>query len=211
LLSVEATGNPFHQPSQQRKGAGKMRQAFLIRLLAVYLVILFAAMSAMALPGGHRDQHRGPFKEIWLKLWKPNGRILDMRVQTHPIGRAGNAAENSTPLYLSHYPFQFDISGLGDIADEDIRGIVYGFKIGSVGRPESPLMVRWWVVKRGQLDFRDPAPTRYPLTLKLRIWDSEGVEFNPDRQLARIFPTVVNARVSNRSDIGAQTRLPVLF
>ena len=168
-------------------------------------------MSALALPGSSRDKNRDPFKEIWLKLWKPKGRILNMRVQIHNIESQGSVAAEDTPLQLSNYPFQFDISDLGDIAETDVRAVVYGFKIGSVGQPENPLMIRWWVVKQGEADSNDPTPSRYPLTLKLRVWDSEGVEFNPDRHLARIFPTAVKARASNERNIGPGTRLPVLF
>ena len=121
-----------------------MRQKLLIKLVAVYLVILFASMSALALPGSNRDKNRDPFKEIWLKLWKPKGRILNMRVQIHNIESQGSVAAEDTPLQLSNYPFQFDISDLGDIAETDVRAVVYGFKIGSVGQPENPLMIRWW-------------------------------------------------------------------
>jgi len=110
---------------------------------------------------------------------------VDLQFQINRIGSSHRFETASLPLPA--YPFQFDLSEIGDVSAEDIRGIVYGFRVTPDGRTDCPLMVRWWIVSQKQTDPKDPLRPRYPLTLKLRIWDPGGVEFNPKQQRASLF------------------------
>lgn len=64
------------------------------------------------------------------------------------------------------YPFEFDISGLGNVQESDVMVVASGSKLSSIGEPEMPLMIRW--------DVNDS-----PLTVKFRVWDSYGEQYSP--------------------------------
>ena len=103
-----------------------------------------------------------------------------MHFHINQLNASGRLSYQSSQL--SAYPFQFDISALGEVSVKDVKGLIYGSRISSAGRPEGELMVRWWVARQGEVDIHDPVPAMYPLTLKLRIRDADGIEFNPARQ-----------------------------
>ena len=64
------------------------------------------------------------------------------------------------------YPFVFDISDLGEgIQPEDVKVVVSGMKTSSGDDPEMPLMFR-----------PEVTDTPYSLTLKIYVWDADGVE-----------------------------------
>jgi hypothetical protein len=63
------------------------------------------------------------------------------------------------------YPFEFDISALGDVPPSSVTVVASGFKATQIPDPESPLMIDWKVTGT-------PA-----LTLTLRVWDADGVEY----------------------------------
>jgi hypothetical protein len=68
---------------------------------------------------------------------------------------------------IPSYPFEFDISALGDVPPSSVTVVASGFKATSSGRPESPLMIDWEVTE---------TPT---LTLRLHVWDADGIEYFP--------------------------------
>lgn len=151
-------------------------------ILCFGALIFLSAMAAAHISG---IRNNGSFEEIWLKLWKRDGGVVDLRFQINRIGFSHRFEAATLPLPT--YPFQFDLSDMGDVCADDIQGIVYGYKITPEGRTASPLMVRWWIVRQNQPDPKDPMRPLYPLTLKLRVWDSGGVEFNPEQQQAMLF------------------------
>jgi hypothetical protein len=63
------------------------------------------------------------------------------------------------------YPFEFDISDLG-VGASDVMVVASGSKLTSIGEPETPLMIKWDV-------------NESPLTVKFRVWDSDGVQYWP--------------------------------
>ncbi|MEW6673108.1 MAG: hypothetical protein AB1427_15495 [Thermodesulfobacteriota bacterium] len=162
-----------------------MKKQFHLKQIGILCCIALITMSAIAATALSVSGDSGAFEEIWLKLWKKDGRVVDLRFQINRIGASDRIAPGGLPLET--YPFQFDLSEIGGASADDITGIVYGYRITPDGRTDSPLMVRWWIVIKDQIDLRDPAPPRYPLTLKLRVWDSAGVEFNPNEQQATLF------------------------
>ena len=157
-----------------------------INLKMIALLFCIAGVSISALTVNHIAQNKpnDPIKTIWLKLWEVDGRVINMKFQVSDIGTSHN--DGAASASLSTYPFQFDISDLGDISADDVRGIVNGYEITSSGRPSNPLLIRWWIVKKGQLDPNDMIPPKYPLTLKLKIRDCNGNEFNPKKQQATL-------------------------
>ena len=64
----------------------------------------------------------------------------------------------------ANYSFEFDISQLGDVQASDVMIVASGSKLSQIGVPEKPLMIKW--------DVNDS-----PLTVRFRLWDSDGVEF----------------------------------
>lgn len=64
------------------------------------------------------------------------------------------------------YPFEFDISELGDSHASDVMVVASGSKLTGTGEPETPLMVKWEV-------------SDSPLTVAFRVWDTEGNEYSP--------------------------------
>lgn len=64
------------------------------------------------------------------------------------------------------YPFEFDISALGDVDPAGVNVLVNSFKCSLIGSPEEPVMVRWAVVNN-------------PLRIQLWVWDSSGAEYDP--------------------------------
>jgi len=64
------------------------------------------------------------------------------------------------------YPFEFDISELGNVEASDVMVVASGSKLTGAGEPETPLMIKW--------DVNDS-----PLTVEFRVWDSYGVEYSP--------------------------------
>ena len=66
----------------------------------------------------------------------------------------------------AEYPFEFDISELGDTPSSDVMIVAYGSKLLSTGDPETPLMFKWEI-------------TDSPLTVAFRVWDSDGEQYSP--------------------------------
>jgi len=162
-----------------------MKKQIHLKQIAIRCLIVFVFISAMAAANISGSRDKGSFEEIWLKLWKTDGRVVDLRFQIKRIGSSHRFEAATLPL--SAYPFPFDLSDIGDVSADDIRGIVYGYRITPDGRTDSPLTVRWWIATQDQPDPKDPMRPPYPLTLKLRVWDSDGVEFNPEQQQAALF------------------------
>jgi len=162
-----------------------MKKQTHLKRIAIAFCIILGFLSVMTMAEFKGIGNNDPFQEIWLKLWKKGGGIVDLRFQICRIGGENRFATATRPLEI--YPFQFDLSDLGNVSADDIKGIVYGYKIKPDGQTESPLMIRWWIAAKNRLDPKDPIPPRYPLTLKLRVWDAAGVEFNPREQQASLF------------------------
>jgi hypothetical protein len=162
-----------------------MKKQFNLKKIIILCFIALVFISAMTVANISGGRNNGSFEEIWLKLWKRDGKVVDLRFQINRIGSSHRFEVATLPL--STYPFQFDLSDMGDVSADDIRGIVYGFRVTQDGRTDCPLMVRWWIVSQNQTDPKEPMRPLYPLTLKLRVWDSSGVEFNPEQQQAKLF------------------------
>ena len=64
------------------------------------------------------------------------------------------------------YPFEFDISRLGDVQASEVMIVASGSKLTGTGEPETPLMIKW--------DVSDS-----PLTVAFRVWDSYGEQYSP--------------------------------
>ncbi|MBW1836047.1 MAG: hypothetical protein JRF71_09455 [Deltaproteobacteria bacterium] len=161
-----------------------MKMHINLKMIALLFCIAGVSISALTLNHIAQNKPNDPIKTIWLKLWEVDGRVINMKFQVSDIGTSHN--DGAASASLSTYPFQFDISDLGDISADDVRGIVNGYEITSSGRPSNPLLIRWWIVKKGQLDPNDMIPPKYPLTLKLKIRDCNGNEFNPKKQQATL-------------------------
>jgi len=157
-----------------------MKMHISLKMITLLFCIAIVSISALAVNHIAENQPNDPIKTIWLKLWEVNGRVIDMKFQVSDIKTSHNDGAASASLAM--YPFQFGMSDLGDISADDVRGIVNGYKMTSSGRPSNPLLIRWWIVKKGQQDPADMIPPKYPLTLKLKIRDCNGNEFNPKKQ-----------------------------
>lgn len=151
---------------------------------SMLLVIVAASVSAAALATIGGNNSNDSFKAVWIKMWQTNGRVLDMQFQIASSGFLHKYEDLAATLQT--YPFQFDISDLGDVSKEAVRGIIYGSRVTSGGRPEGPVMIRWWIAKKDEPDPKDSIPPQYPLTLKLRVYDPDGTEFNPAREKAML-------------------------
>ena len=71
---------------------------------------------------------------------------------------------------LPSYPFEFDISKLGDISPSVVNVVVTGYKFtfpGEVFTPEGALTIRWEVVE-----------SPYDLTLRLEVYDENGNDYD---------------------------------
>ncbi len=157
--------------------------------------ILLVFISPLAAANTRDHGGNGSRKEIWIKLWEKGGRAVDLRIHLIRIGSSYHFEDKT--LFLLRYPFQIDVTELGDIAAEDIQGIVSGYEIPLAGKPGNPLMIRWWIVKERLPESKSP----HTLTLKLRIRDSEGIEFNPRGQQALLVDKSsirVNPKISSR-------------
>jgi hypothetical protein len=64
------------------------------------------------------------------------------------------------------YPFEFDISRLGDVQASEVMIVASGSKLTGAGEPETPLMIKWEV-------------SDSPLTVAFRVWDSYGEQYSP--------------------------------
>ena len=159
----------------QKKIFGQKQIALLV------CIVILSAASVAYLSG---PSYAESFQEVWLKLWQKNGNVVDIRFQIRSIGSSHLSADIAVPLTV--YPFQFDISDLGNIPETHVKGIVYGSRILSNSRPGTPLQLRWWVVRQNLTDAGNPSAARYPLTLKLRVFDADGNEFNQRYQQAAL-------------------------
>jgi len=183
-ISVNRSVIPRHNGAGiQKKGGGKMKKHIHLKRRGLLVCLVIASVSAAALAAIVGNSGGDSFKAVWIKMWEMDGRVLDMQFQ---IGCSGSLQKFVSAVTLETYPFQFDISDLGDVSAEAVRGVIYGSRITSDGKPESPVMVRWWVAKKDEPDPKDSIPPQYPLTLKLRVFDSDGTEFNPARETAMI-------------------------
>jgi hypothetical protein len=149
-----------------------------LKLIVLLSVVLLVFISHLVVANNKDHVDNDHFGEIWIKLWEKGGRAVDLRVHVSDIGYSFHSEDKT--LFLQRYPIQIDVTELGDIAAEDIHGIVSGYEITPAGNPGHPLMFRWWIVKKHLPEPNSP----YILTLNLRTWDFEGNEFDPQRQQA---------------------------
>lgn len=146
--------------------------------IIIPICLLLAIMSPLVMAKLTDRFQAGPQAEIQLKLWEKGGKVVDLRVRLKENGARFNPSGDASPL--TAYPFQFDVSEFGNVPVADIKGFAYGYGVTPAGRTVTPLMVRWWIVKKD----RQHPDAPYALTLKLQTRDSSGIEFDPRRQQA---------------------------